>query len=241
MKKTILLYLLLGVSISLSAQGIKDKFFHQIGFSLYTDFHYSKVKELTVNANVPDKNGNSTTMDIAGQYRSAEIALISFYYSPSFNIIEKGVENSYSINIPMGIHISQASKEFQGDYFNGSVNTSYYYYSEQLGSISFPVYLTWNTGMGAICSVFRNRKRVQRPPATARSSSGHSSGAKLPGSGRGRMAGGARFTDAAPARPGSRGHRPCATASIDAGCWPSRSSYIHKLRITTRTYWRVSR
>jgi hypothetical protein len=149
MKKTILLYLLLGVSISLSAQGIKDKFFHQIGFSLYTDFFYSQAKEHTANANVEDFKGNLKATDISGQYRSSEIALISFYYSPSFNIIEKGVENSYSINIPIGIHISDAKKEFQGDYYNGSGNSTYYYYSEHLGSISFPVYLTWNTGMGA--------------------------------------------------------------------------------------------
>jgi hypothetical protein len=98
---------------------------------------------------VEDFNGNLKTMDIDGQYRSTEIALISFYYSASINIIEKGVENSYSINMPIGIHISDAKKEFQGDYFNGSVKTPYYYYSEHLGSISFPVYLTWNTGMGA--------------------------------------------------------------------------------------------
>jgi len=152
MKKTLLLSFLFILSISLSAQGIKDKFFHQIGFTLYTDIHYSPVKELTINAKVPDNNGNSKTMDIDGQYRSSEIALISFYYSPSFNLIEKGVENSYSINIPIGIHFIGATKKFQGNYFNGSYNTDYFYNSEHLGSISFPVYLTWNTGMGATYS-----------------------------------------------------------------------------------------
>lgn len=152
MKKTILLYLLLGVSISLSAQGIKEKFFHQIGFSVYTDIHYSQLKEHTANVTLVDNNGNSKTMDIDGSYRSSEIALISFYYSPSFNIIEKGIENSYSINIPMGIHISDAKKQFSGEYLNGSYQSSYYYYAENLASFSFPVYLTWNTGMGATYS-----------------------------------------------------------------------------------------
>lgn len=151
MKKLITLVLFGTLSISLQAQGIKDRFFQQVGFCFYTDFYYSTPKEHTETFSVSDVNYNYSQLSIKGVTRNQEYSFLSFYYTPRINISETGKDKSIAIEMPIGINISAGIKRFAGEYQvpGGGYNDVKRIEAEYLGSIGFPIYVTYNTGMGS--------------------------------------------------------------------------------------------
>lgn len=151
MKKILTLLLILLCTFSIQAQGLKDKFFQQIGFSIYTDFYVDPIKEKTFQVTVYDNNYDLTEMNVTGNYRRSEYAGVSFYYTPRFNLIEKGSEKSYSISMPIGAHLSIGTQRFDGDYVvpNTTKTETFNYLAGYVGSLSLPIYFSYNTGMGA--------------------------------------------------------------------------------------------
>ncbi|MDZ4666763.1 MAG: hypothetical protein SGJ00_02660 [bacterium] len=153
MKKTIYIILLSAFTSAGQAQGLKDRFFQQTGFSIYTDIYYSPIQEKTFTTTVDDKNYNPTEISLTGEYRSGDYALVSFYYTPIFNLIEKGSEKSFSINMPIGLHLTKGLQSFGANYnvpgTNPAIVANFNYNRSYLGSLSFPIYFTYNAGMGS--------------------------------------------------------------------------------------------
>ncbi|OYU95529.1 MAG: hypothetical protein CFE21_10320 [Bacteroidetes bacterium B1(2017)] len=152
MKKLCTLLVLGTLAISLQAQGIKDRFFQQVGFCVYTDFYFSAPKDYSTNILVDDINYNTVSIPMNGAVRNQEYSFFAYYYTPRINLKETGVDKSISLDMPIGIHLSSGYKKFAGQYITpgsttqtewGGVNVEY------LGSISFPVYVSLNIGMGS--------------------------------------------------------------------------------------------
>jgi len=159
--KNVSMTFILGVLSFLSVQAqnsFKERFIHQFGFSLYTDYYRSNYTQSSADYITYDQLGNEIQNPIEGVSNSTEISFLSFYYTPRINLYEKETDFSLGLDIPIGVHLNGSEKNFQGSYKEFSGSTSYPNLSIlYLGSVSVPIYLTFNFGVGSTYNCIKDR------------------------------------------------------------------------------------
>ncbi|OYU95522.1 MAG: hypothetical protein CFE21_10285 [Bacteroidetes bacterium B1(2017)] len=151
-QKMLLANLVAAISFNAQAQSAKDKFFQQVGFTVLADAYVTPAKDLS--ATYITVETSSTHVAVKGITQLNEASIGAVYYIPRFNFKEMNNENSLSVEIPIGLHLSAGKKTFNFDYVDPSNSVTYTksYEQEYVGSLSFPIYFTYKHGLGSTYS-----------------------------------------------------------------------------------------
>ena len=86
-------------------KSFRDKFYQRSGFSLFTDFDISPVRDLSFTKNY-SVNGNTVNQDYSGKYAGFSYSFFTYVYMLRYNLYEPVEDFSISLNAPMAFGLS---------------------------------------------------------------------------------------------------------------------------------------